>query len=170
LLAGQSACRSAQRRGPVILSMIVLIGAAFLGDAFQRESSIAADSRFAIHAEVLKDSFDAPVVGHGLGGFQDAFRASLGADWRWGDWDHAHQQYLETAYELGWPAALALFAAILLAAPRPARRDPITALALAALVAAATHALVDFTLTIPSVAMTLALFLGIASGRQRRAP
>jgi len=130
---------------------------------------VLSDARFAVHGQVLAETLAAPLTGQGLGAFQDVFRAPLGDIWRWGDWDHAHQQYLETAFEIGWPAALALFAAILLAAPRPRRGDPITALALGALGAAAVHALVDFSLTIPAVAMTLALLLGLASGRRRRA-
>ena len=153
------------------LAAIFIVGALFcaglLGAAFFRETSLLTDPRFAIHAQVLAETAKAPLAGHGLGAFQDTFRASVGADWRWGDWDHAHQQYLETAYEVGWPAAIALFAAIILSAPDPKRKDPHAALALAALSAAAAHALVDFSLTIPSVAMTLALLLGLASNRQR---
>ena len=156
-------------RAPALLLLAALIGAALLGDAYLRDVPVADDARFAVHGQILAETAKAPFAGHGLGAFQDMFRATLGADWRWGDWDHAHQQYLETAYEIGWPAALSLFAAIALAAPRPARGDPITALALAALAAAAAQALVDFSLTIPSVAMTLALLLGVASGRRRRA-
>ncbi len=158
----------ARRRWPVGLCILALVSVGVIGPDFIRESSILADARFAVHGQVLAETLTAPLAGHGLGAFQDTFRAPLGDSWRWGDWDHAHQQYLETAYELGWPAAIALFASILLAAPRPRRGDPITALALGALGAAAAHALVDFSLTIPSVAMTLALLLGLASGRQRR--
>ena len=156
-------------RATAFVAVAVLIGAGLMGDAYFRDASAFEDPRFAIHAQLLAETGNAPLLGHGLGAFQDAFRAPLGVDWRWGDWDHAHQQYLETAYELGWPAAIALCLAIALAAPRPLRGDPITALGLAALGAAAAHALVDFSLTIPSVAMTLALLLGLGGGRQRRA-
>lgn len=155
-------------KAPAIGAAMVIIAAGAMGGAYLRDAPALADPRFAIHAQVLAETAKAPLTGHGLGGFQDAFRAPLGAEWRWGDWDHAHQQYLETAYELGWPAAIALFAAVALAAPRPVRGDPVAALGLAALGAAAAHALVDFSLTIPSIAMTLALLLGLGSGRQRR--
>lgn len=158
----------ANGRWPVLVCAFVLIIGGVIGQDFVREAPAFADTRFGVHAQVLTETFDAPLSGHGLGAFQDVFRAPLGAAWRWGDWDHAHQQYLETAYEIGWPAAIALFAAILLAAPRPRRGDPITALALGALGAAAVQAFVDFSLTIPSVAMTLALFLGLARGRHGR--
>lgn len=158
----------AKRRWPAILCALALLAGAFVGQDYIRDAPILADARFAVHGQVLTETFKAPLTGHGLGAFQDTFRAPLGENWRWGDWDHAHQQYLETAYELGWPAAMALFAAILLAAPPPVRGDPITALALGALGAAAAQALVDFSLTIPAVAMTLALLLGLASGRHRR--
>lgn len=158
----------ANLRWPIVLCAFALLASGIIGQDYIRDASVLADARFAVHGEVLAETSKAPLTGHGLGAFQDTFRAPLGETWRWGDWDHAHQQYLETAYELGWPAAIALFAAILLAAPRPVRGDPITALALGALGAAAAHALVDFSLTIPAVAMTLALLLGLASGRQRR--
>lgn len=158
----------AKRRWPVVLCAFALLIGGFIGQDYIRDAPILADARFAVHGQVLAETFKAPLTGHGLGAFQDTFRAPLGESWRWGDWDHAHQQYLETAYELGWPAAMALFAAILLAAPPPLRGDPITALALGALGAAAAHALVDFSLTIPAVAMTLALLLGLASGRHGR--
>lgn len=157
-----------RRRWPVVICGLVLLISGAVGQEFIRGASLLEDARFAVHEQVLAETLKMPLAGHGLGAFQDTFRAPLGDVWRWGDWDHAHQQYLETAYELGWPAAIALFAAILLAAPMPLRGDPITALALSALGAAAAHALVDFSLTIPAVAMTLALLLGLASGHQRR--
>lgn len=159
----------ARWRWPVVLCGFALIAVIGMGQDYLRDAPVLADARFPVHGQVLAETLAAPLTGHGLGAFQDTFRAPLGDAWRWGDWDHAHQQYLETAYEIGWPAAIALFAAILLAAPRPRWGDPITALALGALGAAAVHALVDFSLTIPAVAMTLALLLGLASGRQRRA-
>ncbi len=146
-----------------------LSGALLMGAGFLRQTSESQDVRFAVHETVLARILDAPWMGHGLGSFQDSFRATPGVGWQWGDWDHAHQQYLETAYELGWPAAIALFAAILLAAPRPVRRQPATAVALASLAAAAAHAFVDFSLTIPAVALALALLLGVGRGRQMRA-
>ncbi len=157
-----------KRRWPVVFCALALIAGVGMGQDYLRDAPVLSDSRFAVHGRVLTEIFAAPWAGHGLGAFQDTFRAPLGDTWRWGDWDHAHQQYLETAYEVGWPAAIALFAAILLAAPRPRRADPMTALALGALGAAAVHALVDFSLTVPVVAMTLALLLGLANGRHRR--
>ncbi len=150
------------------ISGAALIGSFLLSAGFLRQTSDFEDVRFTVHQTVLARVLDAPFLGHGLGSFQDSFRATPGVEWRWGDWDHAHQQYLETAYELGWPAAIALFAAILLAAPKPVRGQPLTAVALASLAAAATHAFVDFSLTIPAVTLTLALLLGVARGDQMR--
>lgn len=140
-----------------VMALFLTLGAPKALDGFEAD-------RLAVHAEVVSAIFKAPLTGHGFGAFQDAFRPNVTA-WRWGDWDHAHQMYLETAFELGLPAATLLFAAIaLIALPiwRRARRRLSPALALGALTAAAVHSLVDFSLAIPSVAAALAVYLGLA--------
>lgn len=146
-------------------------GAALLFTAERAGPGLAAEARWEIHALVLGGIGEAPLTGHGFGAFQDAFRPLAAGDWRWGDWDHAHQMYLETAFELGLPAALALFGAFAVIGwrlVRAAGAGAYPALALAALVAAAAHSLVDFSVATPAVAAALALLLGL--GWARAAP
>ena len=126
--------------------------------------------RWAVHRDVIAAIGDAPYTGYGFGAFQDAFRPHV-TEWRWGDWDHAHQMYLETAFELGVPAAIALMLSIALVGLRIAARArgrPMQALALGALSAAAAHSLVDFSLAVPAVAAALAVFLGLGYRDARR--
>jgi O-antigen ligase len=112
---------------------------------------------------------DAPWTGNGLGAFQPAFRmyrdASLSEK---GEWEYAHDVHLETAMDLGLPATATLYGAfgvILAACVRGLfrrRRDqvyPAVALAAAALLAA--HGVVDFSVQMPAIAVTLALLLGL---------
>jgi O-antigen ligase len=108
-----------------------------------------------------------PLLGHGHGSFESAFAQVR--DERFGViWDQAHNTYLEHAVELGLPAAGALYGAILLlvglclrgVAVR--RRDQIFPIAaLAATVLVGSHALVDFSIQIPAVALAYATLLGI---------
>ena len=81
----------------------------------------------------------------------------------------AHNTYLENILELGYPAALALFATFggfLVLTFRGLRRRrqhkvyPCIGFAATALVSS--HSLVDFSLQIPAVAMTYSLLMGAA--------
>lgn len=112
---------------------------------------------------------DAPLTGHGLGAFQPAFRMYRDATLHQPEeWRYAHNIYLETAMELGLPAAITFYlslAAILGSCARGLRRRrrdhvyPAVALAAATLLGA--HGLIDFSAQIPAVALTLALLLGV---------
>jgi len=89
-------------------------------------------------------------------------------------WDKAHNTYLEHAAELGLPAALALYAGMLLlflyllSGIFRRRRDQIYPLvATAATILVAVHALVDFSLQIPAVAVTYAAVLGVGVAQAR---
>jgi len=119
---------------------------------------------------------DAPLTGHGLGAFLPAFRiyrdASLSAPTVW---EFAHNVHLETAMDLGLPAAGLLYfawAAALFVCLRGLvrrRRDqihPSVALAAATLVAA--HGAVDFSIQMPAVAVTTMLLLGVGYAQSWR--
>ncbi len=122
--------------------------------------------RFDVYERALSALADAPVTGTGFGTFPDAFRWYQGGVP--GYWDYAHNTYLEAALELGLPVAACLLAAVggvVLSCARGLarrRRDRLyPALAIAAAVLLGSHALIDFSVQIPALAVTFAALLGI---------
>jgi hypothetical protein len=112
---------------------------------------------------------DAPWGGFGLGAFTPAF-------WLFRDAslaqavvvDKAHQVYLETAMELGVPAALLLLLPVVMVMAtmvrglRRRRRDHVyPAVGLAAAALLGIHGLVDFSVQMPAVAVTFSFLLGL---------
>lgn len=150
------------------LAVFALSGAE-VARRFEHTESSAAD-RTAVYALVVRAIGDAPVLGTGYGTFPDVFplyRDDTIAGTLF--WRKAHDTYLESALELGIPAALALVAAIGTCAGycwvgiRRRRRDriyPAIGVAVTALVAA--HSTVDFSLQIPAVSVSYAFLLGMA--------
>ncbi len=108
-----------------------------------------------------------PWLGFGLGTFDSAFR--IYRDPTLKEWfQHAHNDYLELALELGVPAAamlllaIALMVSACLAGARARKRQEIfVVLALGASMTVALHSLVDFSMQIPAVAATYAVILGL---------
>ncbi|QDL94728.1 O-antigen ligase family protein (plasmid) [Paroceanicella profunda] len=126
------------------------------------------DGRFSVYPQIVAGILERPLLGHGLGGFEDAFRAALPFRAAFGDWREGHDSYLENAYELGLPAAAALYAALALVlwrlwrGTRIRRRDRVfPAVALACMAATGAHTLFDFPLQMPATAGLFALLLGM---------
>jgi O-antigen ligase len=124
--------------------------------------------RFAAYGLISESSRDNPLLGFGYGTFADSFRLYR-SDAITGYLDRAHNSYLENIFELGWPAALALFAAVagaglvcLRGLLRRGRDWFYPALGLAVTALAAIHAWFDFSLQMPAVAVTFAAVLGVA--------
>src|SRR5271154_7470429 len=110
-----------------------------------------------------------PWTGVGLGCFEYAFTAVQSAQLTYLV-DHAHNDYLELAADLGLPCAVFFFAAIFWLAARPlgaslhARSSLARALALGsfgAVVALLVHGFADFNFYIPANALVFAVILGI---------
>lgn len=114
-----------------------------------------------------------PVIGTGIGTFGSAFSRYAVAGWT----GAAHNAYLQTAAETGLPGLILLLiplgmsAALLWRAKRNA--NPWTALlavaALAALIAAAAHNLVDYGWTVWAPSAVMWALVGLALGREERA-
>jgi O-antigen ligase len=113
-------------------------------------------------------------LGHGYGTYEPAFYAYRDERFRLVV-DKAHNTYLEHAAELGVPTAVLLYAGALLLVYACARgvfqrrRDKIFALvATSASVLVAVHAVFDFSLQIPAVAVTYATILGVGCAQAMR--
>ncbi len=142
------------------------------GGALDRlgQTVLAESERPAVYVLVLKGIAQRPLLGVGYGAFEAAFPLIRDETIR-GDlvYDKAHNSYLEFAFEAGLPAFLAMMAVLgalvwrVARGARNRRRDrvfPCIGIGASALVAS--HALVDFSIQIPAVAMTFALLLGVA--------
>lgn len=116
-----------------------------------------------------------PLLGYGHGAYQEMFFLAHGPELgRAGVYDHAHNDYLQLVAELGLPAAAALLLAFLLlwglcffGAIARRRRRLYPLVASTAGVVVALHALTDFSLLMPAVALTFAAILGIGCAQSR---
>ncbi len=126
------------------------------------------EARFLIYPLVVDGIQDRPLLGHGLGAFQDAFRVYVTPELARREIDLAHSSYLENAFEMGLPIAalfygvLATIVFVLFRGSRNRRQNtrfPRFALGVAA--TGGFHAFFDFSLQIPAIAALFAFILGI---------
>lgn len=178
LAAGMT--RAVERRLALIVGgLATVIIAAFLalnGDALIRRlltTSIGEEDRPLVYQRVTEAIRDSGNLGTGYGTFEEVFRFYRTPEIE-GTFTKAHNVYLENMLELGTPAALLLFAVVALlfvvAAIGIRRRRqnavyPCVGLAVTVLVAV--HAIVDFSLQIPAVAVLYAMVMGIAAAQCR---
>lgn len=130
-------------------------------------SDLAGNARLVIYRATIGAILDSPWLGVGYGTFEDYFR-TLRSPEMFGRFIKAHNTYLENALELGIPAAASLVLAIALLALRALsglRRQRSAFvygwMAFCATVLVGSHALVDFSLQIPAVAVTFATILAV---------
>ena len=176
----------ALRRGPGARTLalgpagLILAGAVLfvlIGDGLQRKLwEVGSDwtTRSEIYSQTVTAIEDRPLLGAGLGTFGPVYRSYRTGEIRPGV-NMAHNDYLELALELGVPAAVLFvlgFAVLALGCAGGVRARPRNAALPAAGVAACTlvgaHALVDFSLQIPAVAVTFSLVLGVSAAQARR--
>ena len=124
--------------------------------------------RFEIYPFVIEGIMQRPLLGHGLGAFLDAFRADVPLIAASGEWDFAHNAFLENVYELGIPAAAAFYLALgmitwrLWRGTRERMRDrEFSCLAFAAVLAVTFHSIFDFSMQMPATASLFALIIGM---------
>lgn len=151
----------------IVASIAFYLTSAALLDRIER-TDISSEERLAVFANVNRGIAANPVLGFGYGTFADSFRL-YDRNEDLVHYDRAHNTWLENAFELGLPAALALFLAIAglalscLRGVHRRRRDwvfPATGAAASVLVGV--HATVDFSLQIPAVAILYACIMGVA--------
>jgi len=162
----------------IVLTALAVCSLAFymtseaLLDRLER-TDITSEERVIVFANVQRGISDNPLLGFGYGTFRDSFRLydRIASPVHY---DRAHNTWLENLFELGLPAALALFlalgglAATCLKGVWTRRRDwafPATGVAASVLVGV--HALVDFSLQLPAVAILYACIMGVACAQSR---
>jgi len=136
-------------------------------------TDLTSEERMAVYADVDRGIADNPALGFGYGTFSDSFRLYSRNETPV-HYDRAHNTWLEDAFELGLPAALALYlsiAGLVLICLRGVKRRhrdwvyPATGAAASVLVAL--HATVDFSLQLPAVAFLYACIIGVAVAQSR---
>lgn len=144
-----------------------------LGD-ISSDVTLDGQGRFAAWSVCLAMIAERPWLGHGYGAFEAAFMARS-PEQITTIFDKAHNTFLEHMVVLGLPAAALLYAgfACLIGAClrglRERRRDrEFTLLAISASVVVGAHALVDFSLQIPAVAVTYATLLAVGVAQAMR--
>jgi hypothetical protein len=128
----------------------------------------AGELRFVIYREMQAHLGDRLMLGHGLSAFQDTFRPHVPFEAASAEWSMAHSSYLENLWEMGLPAALAFYAAlvwvavVILRGAMTRKRNRIySVVAFACLIAGGLHSLVDFSLQMPATSAMFAFLLGI---------
>ncbi len=158
----------------LLAGMLALSGDVVLA-RFDQAAEAAVD-RVTVYRLLVRAITEAPWLGTGYGTFELAFPlvrdASITTPFVY---DKAHNSYLEFAFEAGIPAFVLMIGVLggLTALcvhgiwkRRENRLYPCIGVAAVALVAS--HAVVDFSLQIPAVAVTFALLLGIATAQSLR--
>jgi len=154
-----------------VLSVAVMAFALFTvsGDkVMERMGDISVEKaeRPKVYSATLTGIADNPYLGFGYGSYQNAFRLYRTADIN-GNYDKAHNTYLENLFELGIPAASALFLSILIISLQclkgiwnRQRHWIYPTIAFSSTVLVSAHSFVDFSLQIPAIAVTYAAILG----------
>ena len=153
----------------VITLLIGFVVYALSSETAERLLNVGEDqTRFDVYRAVVVQIFERPLLGHGIGAFQDVFRPHVPADAATAEWDKAHNTYLENIFELGIPAAallygiLAIISLRMLRGVRTRRSDKeLPAFVLACIVTGGLHSLFDFSLQMPATAALFAAILGI---------
>lgn len=143
------------------------------GDGWEHRllgTDLGREDRLIAYRQVWETVQAAPWAGYGAGSFAQVF--PMFADELHSHWDKVHNDWLETVFDLGWPAAILWFAALgglglrCLAGVFRRRRDRIyPGVGCSACILVGLHALTDFSLQIPAVAMTFAVLLGVGVGQ-----
>ncbi|MFC7334919.1 O-antigen ligase family protein [Rhodocista pekingensis] len=171
--------------GLVGLTVMVQIGGE--GTIFRIVNEGPVQAREILNTVMLRAIASSPLVGYGLGTFEQTFSLfldreaalALSGNGSLPSIDRGHNDYLEGMLGLGIPAALVLWGSIGAVAARcfqgsaGRRRDWVyPGAAAAATTVVAVHSLVDFSLQIPAVAATYAALLGMgyAQARSSRDP
>lgn len=151
------------------LSLVFVLAISASGLFGRLVAAPAEESRFRVYGALVEGIEIRPLLGHGLGAFNDAFRAFVPLAQANAEWGAAHNTYLELAFELGLPATILLCLALILIGLQVAygaltrQRHSVVPLAgIGCASAAALHSVFDFSLQIPAIAAAFAFIMGLA--------
>lgn len=174
LVAFVATGRTKLRHAAMIGLPIIFIGSGiflYSGDQTAErlaQTSVDTEGRIQVYERTMDAASAAPLLGTGYGSFEDVFRFYRTEDIA-AIYDKTHSTYLENALELGLPAAglivlaiFALFARCLVGVRQRRQGTVFPIIGVAATLLVALHAVVDFSLQIPAVAVTYALIMGAA--------
>ena len=150
---------------------LLIAGYWLSGDALnQRLEYIDSDGaiRFAVYEGTLNGIQLSPVTGYGYGAFETGFRQFKPKNIAWGNWDFAHNSYLEFSFGTGLISLAALLAMFILIFSKNVsgilsrRRDKIfPILGAASCLIVAVHSLVDFSVQIPAMGISFMFVLAL---------
>jgi O-antigen ligase len=155
-----------------IVFLVILNGDTLSGRLNLLLASDTADAiRFSLWAGAWEMIWDAPLLGLGLGTFEDAYPMYASQVFPH-VMDKAHCDYLEFAAGLGLPAACAWWSALVWLTGKNLRaifvrrrRREFSVTAVGASVLVAVHSSVDFSLQLPAVALLYATLLSIGAAQ-----
>jgi O-antigen ligase len=160
-------------REAIIVVVALLVAATFLvfGDVAVGKitrQGFHDESRMAVYTITIRSILDAPLLGYGYGTFADVFpvfrEQSVST---WGQWQLAHNTYLEVFQGLGILFGAMLVASIVLLILRCVKgamtrqeNETIPCVAAGVAVLLGVHSLVDFSLQMQGIAITFMALLG----------
>lgn len=149
-----------------VASLAFYLTSELLLDRINR-TDITTEARMEVFANINRAISDNPALGFGYGTFGDSFRLYDQVE-DTVHYDRAHNTWLENAFELGVPAALALYLALAglvvtcwRGVARRHRDWVFPAAGVGASVLVGVHAMVDFSAQLPAVAMLYATIMGV---------
>lgn len=152
-----------------VLGVIIGVSGSSLGARMPTAWTLDLEGRGDLYAVTIGAIKDRPFLGTGFGTYREAIYPYLTDDLLTDrSWFDAHNTYLEKVLELGLPAAIALFATILLLTlscwrglRRRRRNHVFPAIAVGASCLIAAHSLLDFSVEIPAIAAAFSFVLGL---------
>lgn len=155
------------------LPVALLVSFFLSGDGWRLRlaaTDLQGEQRLRVYEQTWRAIETAPWSGHGPGSFPQVF--PMFADAGSFHFDKAHNDWLETIFDVGLPAALLWFTLLAglclrcLVGVFRRRRDRVyPAVGVSACILVALHSLADFSLQIPAVTITFALILGVGVGQ-----
>ena len=165
--------QSVEQREAIIVVGALLVAATFLvfGDAVVgkiTQRGFSDESRMAVYMITMRSILAAPLVGYGYGTFADVFPMFRDQSVStWGQWQMAHNTYLEVLQGLGLLFGLMLVASVVVLVMRCVKgattrqmNETLPCVAASVAFLLGVHALVDFSLQMQAIAITFMALLG----------